>query len=306
MEESYTPVLPSDACGEAEFRSISAKAIPNHEKLKLSPLKPGPAPMMNWLEIHLLVVDDSYQRAMGSLAWRHIIAIADNFDWSKFTPVIVAPVEGGFYAIIDGQHRTTAAFLHNIKKVPCCIVQADRAQQAAAFAAINSKVTRLRHNNIFHAELQAGDVFAARVANVAERAGVKIPRHKMSRRDMPPNGIIAVSSLKSIVAAYGDEVVISALQCITETGDGNPHMLQGILMRALAEVLSRRPLWREAGDALFRAFDEIDFQEQIDLAHQDAKVGVSTNLSALTRRLGAWLDERNAQIERDKPAQAAE
>lgn len=47
MEESYIPVLPSDACGEAEFRSISAKAIPNHEKLKLSPLKPGPAPQLS-------------------------------------------------------------------------------------------------------------------------------------------------------------------------------------------------------------------------------------------------------------------
>jgi hypothetical protein len=304
--EQYTSVLPSDATGEAEFRSISAKPIPNHERLKLSPLKPGPAPMMNWLEIHLLVVDDSYQRAMGSLAWRHIISIADSFDWSKFTPVIVAPVEGGFYAIIDGQHRTTAAFLHNIKKVPCCIVQADRAQQAAAFAAINAKVTRLRHNNIFHAELQAGDAFAARVANVAERAGVKIPRHKMSRKDMPLNGIVAVSSLKSIIATYGDEVVITALQCIIETGDGNPYMLQGVLMRALSEVLSQRPLWREAGDALFRVFDEIDYQEQIDLAHQDAKVGVSTVLSALTRRIGAWLDERELSMRPSGQAIAAE
>ncbi len=61
--------------------------------------------MLTWVENAPMVVDDSYQRAMGSLAWRHIIAIADNFDWSKFTPVIVAPVEGGFYAIIDGQHR---------------------------------------------------------------------------------------------------------------------------------------------------------------------------------------------------------
>ena len=306
MEMSYTPVLPSQAAGRAAFRSISAKAIPNHEKLKLSPLNPGPAPMMTWVDTHLLVVDDSYQRAMGSLAWRHIIAIADAFDWSKFTPVIVAPVEGGFYAIIDGQHRTTAAFLHNIKQVPCCIVQADRAKQAAAFAAINAKITRLYQNNIFHAELQAGSDFAKRVAEVAERAGVKIPRNKMSKRDMPPNAINAVSSLKAVIITYGDEVTISALQCVTETGDGNPYMLKGVLIRALAEVLSQRPIWREAGDALFRAFDDIDYQEQMDLAQQDARVGVSTPLSALARRLGTWLDERDPQVERNKPAQAAE
>ncbi|WP_020096006.1 ParB N-terminal domain-containing protein [Methylobacterium sp. 285MFTsu5.1] len=304
--EQYTSVLPSDATGEADFRSISAKAIPNHERLKLSPLDPGPAPMLTWVETHLLVVDDSYQRAMGSLAWRHIIAIADNFDWSKFTPVIVAPVEGGFYAIIDGQHRTTAAFLHNIKKVPCCIVQADRAKQAAAFAAINSKITRFYQNNIFHAELQAGSTFAKRVAEVAERAGVKIPRNKLSKKDSPPNAINAVSSLRAVITTYGDEVTISALQCVTETGDSNPHMLKGVLIRALAEVLSQRPLWRESGDALFRAFDDIDYQEQIDLAHQDARVGVSTPLSALIRRLGAWLDERALPITSSKMAVAAE
>ncbi|KAA0122840.1 chromosome partitioning protein ParB [Methylobacterium sp. P1-11] len=304
--EQYTSVLPSDATGEADFRSISAKAIPNHERLKLSPLNPGPAPMMSWVETHLLVVDDSYQRAMGSLAWRHIIAIADAFDWSKFTPVIVAPVEGGFYAIIDGQHRTTAAFLHNIKKVPCCIVQADRAKQAAAFAAINSKIARLYQNNIFHAELQAGSSFAKRVAEVAERAGVKIPRNKMSKKDLPPNAVNAVSSLKAVITTYGDEVTISALQCVTETGDGNAHMLKGVLIRALAEVLSQRPMWRESGDVLFRAFDSIDYQEQIDLAHQDARVGVSTPLSALTRRLGAWLDERSLPLSSSKIAVAAE
>ena len=187
MDQSGIYGVPVASPGDPEFRSISAEAIPNHRNLKLAPLKAGPAPMLQWLDVHLLVVDDSYQRAMGSLAWRHIVSIANNFDWSKFTPVIVAPVEGGFYAIIDGQHRTTAAFLHNIKKVPCGVVQADRAQQAAAFAAINSKVTRLRHYNIFHAELQSGCPFAQRVADVATRAGVKIPRHKMSTKDLPPN-----------------------------------------------------------------------------------------------------------------------
>lgn len=123
---------------------------------------------------------------------------------------------------------------------------------------------------------------------------------------MPPNGLGAVSSLKSIVSTYGDEAAISALQCIIETGDGNPHMLQGVLMRALSEVLSQRPLWRESGDALFRAFDEIDCQEQIDLAQQDAKVGVSTVLSALTRRLGAWLDKREVPTKGSGASIAAE
>ncbi|MFC7399623.1 ParB N-terminal domain-containing protein [Chelatococcus sp. GCM10030263] len=277
-----------------QLRTITAKCIPKHDKLDFSPLNTGPAPMLQWLPVHMLVIDDTYQRAMGSLAWRHIVEIAKSFDWSKFTPVIAAPVEGGFYAIIDGQHRTTAAFLRDIKTVPCQVVQADRHKQAAAFAAINAKITRLTQNTIFHAQLESGDPFARRVLEVCIRAGVKIPRHKPSTRDLPPNGTVAISSLKAIVAAYGDETAITALQCVVETGNGNPGMLKGVLMRALAEVLAQRPIWREAGEGLFRALDDIDFQEQIHLADQDSKSGIDTTLSSLVRRIGSWLDARVA------------
>jgi hypothetical protein len=259
------------------YRSINAKPIAGREKLRLPPFSPGPAPMLTWLPIEKLVVDDSYQRPMGSLAWRHIIKIAGEFDWSKFAPVIVAPVEGGFYAIIDGQHRTTAAFLREIKEVPCHIVQADRAKQAAAFAAVNSKVTRLSSNHVFH----------------AKRAGVKIPRSRLSWRDRPANALFAIAAVKSVVQTYGDAVAITALQCITETGNGNAGMLRAVLIRALGEVLSQKPLWRDAGERLFRALDDIEFEEMILQAEADARVGVDSALSALVRRLGAWLDDRN-------------
>jgi hypothetical protein len=275
------------------YRSINAKPIAGREKLRLPPFSPGPAPMLTWLPIEKLVVDDSYQRPMGSLAWRHIIKIAGEFDWSKFAPVIVAPVEGGFYAIIDGQHRTTAAFLREIKEVPCHIVQADRAKQAAAFAAVNSKVTRLSSNHVFHAELEAADPLAIRVAEVCKRAGVKIPRSRLSWRDRPANALFAIAAVKSVVQTYGDAVAITALQCITETGNGNAGMLRAVLIRALGEVLSQKPLWRDAGERLFRALDDIEFEEMILQAEADARVGVDSALSALVRRLGAWLDDRN-------------
>jgi hypothetical protein len=64
-------------------------------------------------------------------------------EWAKFSPVIVAPVEGGMFSIIDGQHRATAAMLRGIEKVPCEIVHIDRARQAEAFAAINGNITRV-------------------------------------------------------------------------------------------------------------------------------------------------------------------
>src|SRR3546814_13493266 len=66
-------------------------------------------------------------------------------------------VEGGQFAIVDGQHRTTAAMLRKQPTVPCQIVQADRAKQAAAYAAVNGNVTRTTPTQLFHARMAAGD-----------------------------------------------------------------------------------------------------------------------------------------------------
>jgi hypothetical protein len=74
--------------------------------------------MLNWLPVEQFVVDDTYQREVGKRGRSNVQHIAEHFDWSKFALVIVAPVEGGLYAIVDGQHRTTAAILRGIDKFP--------------------------------------------------------------------------------------------------------------------------------------------------------------------------------------------
>lgn len=102
----------------------------------------GPVPEMRWLPIGKLIVDDAYQREITPAGQRNIRAIADAFSWMKFAPVVVSPVAGGAYAIVDGQHRTTAAATIGVDSVPCLIIQADRKQQAQAFRAINGQVIR--------------------------------------------------------------------------------------------------------------------------------------------------------------------
>src|SRR6185503_19283784 len=100
----------------------------------------GPAPMLQWLNIDQLVVDPSYQRPIIGKGRRNVDRIARAFSWSCFAPVVVSPVEGGKFAIIDGQHRTTAAALVGFDSVPCQIVIAALEQQAAAFKAINGTI----------------------------------------------------------------------------------------------------------------------------------------------------------------------
>ena len=48
------------------------------------------------------MVDVTYQREIGRRGAVNVNQIAENFDWSKFAPVIVAPVEGGHFAIVTG------------------------------------------------------------------------------------------------------------------------------------------------------------------------------------------------------------
>lgn len=97
------------------YKALNTKRFANPQ----SEFSPGPAPILNWLEIDKLVVDSTYQREIGRRGAANVYQIAENFDWSKFAPVIVAPIEGGKFAIVDGQHRTTAAMLRGQQEVPC-------------------------------------------------------------------------------------------------------------------------------------------------------------------------------------------
>src|SRR5688500_473120 len=102
-----------------------------------TPPDTGAAPMLQWLPIDQLVVDDSYQRPIQGGGKVNVQRIAENSRWSRFAPVVVSPVEGGKYAIVDGQHRTTAAALAGMSDVPCQIIVASAREQAEAFSAIN-------------------------------------------------------------------------------------------------------------------------------------------------------------------------
>lgn len=144
-----------------------------------APLQPGSVPFFQWIEIKYLGIDKTYQREIGKRGQINVRHIAEHFDWSKFTPVIVAPVEGGFFAIVDGQHRTTAALIRGIEKVPCQVIQVDRATQAAAYAAVNGNITQTTPQQLFHARLAANDADAEELSRVCAAAEVIIVRRNL-------------------------------------------------------------------------------------------------------------------------------
>lgn len=208
---------------------------------------------------------------------------------------MVAPVEGGFYAIVDGQHRTTAAMLRGIERVPCQIVQADRAQQAAAYAAVNGNITKTTPQQLFYARLAAGHEDACELAEVCAAGGIEIVRRNTQIAKMKVGQTQAVGALSRCLREYGRDTLITALQCITQTADGNAGFVKATIIEALCEALRATGL-RDAGEALLRAMDDfllVDVWGEITDGRDQIFPGTVRRLMAekVTEHLKARLSE---------------
>lgn len=224
---------------------------------------PGAAPMLQWIDIADLVVDERYQRPIYGAGTRNVRAIAGEFRWSKFAPLIVAPVAGGKFAIIDGQHRATAAALHGIDSLPAQVIIADEGEQAAAFSAINGKVTRIHKLAVQHAALMAGDPAARAIKEACDAAGVTILRYPVAAPSLKPGETLALGTITECLKVYGREVVITALYCVTETENNKPGVLSATNIKALCATLAGNERWREAGERLLTAFDTINIEHEL-------------------------------------------
>lgn len=232
----------------------------------------GPVPNLDWIDISLLRIDQRYQREILRRGRNNVIRIAAEFDWRKFIPVIVARITGtSFYGIVDGQHRTTAAACRSIKKVPCMIIDADPHQQAAAFAAINGNVTQMSSLQLHAARIAAGDSAATTLDDVCGSAGVEILRYPVPANLIKPGQTLAVSCLAAALKAHGQEVLTTALLCITATGNGNVGLLRAPLIRGLCQVLAAHPKLTANTEEALHIAETIDFGRLLEDASVEAR-----------------------------------
>ena len=265
------------------FRISGAALRPRLDGRVLSDIDASKKPRLHWIAIASLRIDHRYQRKIvGKASEKNVIDIAAEFDWSKFAPVVVAEIEDGIYSIIDGQHRTTAAALRGIRDVPCLITDADVAAQASAFTAINGKVTAISTMQLHAARVAAGEPEAVALHDACGEAGVTICRYPVASNLMQVGDTLAAVKLARQLARYGRETLVSALSCITKTGDGNAGWVRAPLVEALCATLDAEPSWHADRAALVEAMQTFDLVSNWTAArHAALKDGVGTSAALI-------------------------
>lgn len=232
----------------------------------------GPAPMLQWIRIEHLVVDDGYQRELAPANWKAIERIAREFKWSRFSPVFVAPIEGGRFAIIDGQHRTHAAAICGMAEVPCQVVQMSREEQAASFAAVNGLVTKVTLWQIYKAALAAGQGWAVECDRICADADCKLMTGNQSTAAKKAGEIYALGLIRGYRERGKGALVTAALKALRKSETGSEAAaFANELLRPWLDAVTERP-WLAAEPARLAAFvDEFDIYAAIDRAAENAK-----------------------------------
>lgn len=197
------------------FRLIDIPETPAHE------LPEQAAPMLQWVALSDLVLDGRYQREITPQGRRNIARIAQEFRWSRFSPLLVAPIEGGTFAVIDGQHRAHAAALCGIARVPVMAVLMDLAEQAQAFRAVNAAVTKVSGLQLFKAALAAGADWAVECDRVVADAGCTLRTSNVSSLQRRPGQITCIGLVRRHVDGGTGNVITAALRGVVGSSEAD-------------------------------------------------------------------------------------
>ncbi|BCW88021.1 hypothetical protein sos41_11590 [Alphaproteobacteria bacterium SO-S41] len=237
-----------------------------------------------------LVIDPRFQRAVTAAGAALIAQIAAGFDWTKFTPLIVAPIVGQLgdggarFAIIDGQHRAAAAFLRDdVPTLPCWIVEADVQAQSRAFLAINGERTKMHPLAIWHARLAGGDAEAAELFALLAAAGVELARYPMGQGIRPSHVTMCGADVMLMHRLHGEPVARRVLTWLRAAGAiAGTSLLQRQLIRPLAMIAADATLGDKAAIA---ALAKVKASAMHYASAAAAKAAGRSPLEEMSRRL---------------------
>lgn len=174
-----------------------------------------PAPMLDWIPISKIVMDDEYQRELKPNNWAAIKRIAADFHWSRFSPVLLAPIEGGLYSCIDGQHRTHAAAICGFDRVPAMITTVTKAEQARAFVHVNGSQIRVSGHQVYRAALAAREPWAVSCRDAVQAADCRLMMNNSTlAKDKKPGEVFCIALIRKLVEAGKAGAVTAGLQAL--------------------------------------------------------------------------------------------
>lgn len=189
--------------------------------------------------IDKLRIDTRYQRDLGEKGRARVRDIALNFDWRRFTPIVCARA-GDLFAIIDGQHRASAALTRgDIKQLPAWIVEADSIDQAKAFIAINAKASQVYGPVLWYSRAAAGDADAKAMFALCAKAGIEICRHPTAANFRKSNQTLAPAAIDRARRTHGDGPVLRALDVLRRAGELHGQALITQRMIQVGVVLAK-------------------------------------------------------------------
>lgn len=285
---------------------MTLQLLPDLQYAKpLNPARDLGAPgELRWIALSQLRIDPTYQRQVGEAGQSVIRRIVENFSWRKFSPLIVAPRDGGLFAVIDGQHRATAAKHHKgIERVPCFVLKCWPSEEADAFAVINGSITRVHSQAMFKAKLAAADPKALAAQKAAEAAGVRILPYPVAANAIKPNETLSCGKIENCVALYGHDVTAAALGAIVRAAKGAPGMLRAGVIQAFCMTFHNNAAWLKRVPEAADAIAAHGLPALMDEVARAAKLGGGNSIAAqLVPRLTAIIQRKLGPSAVAKPA----
>lgn len=133
------------------------------------------------IPVQLLKIDHRYQRPVNSA---HVNKISKEFN-KKYLNCIIVSYRDGYFYILDGQHRYSAALIKGIKTLTCIIlVDLSSQDEARIFKDLNTNHKALDPYKIFKANVWNGDASDPEVAidleikRICDKHNIEIKKYR--------------------------------------------------------------------------------------------------------------------------------
>jgi hypothetical protein len=212
------------------------------------PATEQPRPVLKWISVPSLQIDERYQRDTMSARSRSLVKrISGAFNWSKFQTLTVADNEDGTFNVIDGQHRAAALMELGVEEAPCLVVETVMlSDEAASFVGINKDRVRLNEMQLYHAGLVARDPDCLVMSEVCRDAGVTIPRTVVPLSNQKPGETMAVKSIGKQIKVFGAAVATEALSILRDAWPDVGGEITAPMIKAVTEIVA---FDREGGES---------------------------------------------------------